>query len=155
LHSAIPVQRRSVFSSREPVVAAPERTTHWQRYTQTAQVANAGSCQIVATVQYSNGPRPSRRSLWYVHHNRLPALRSWAQATCPRFAACCGQPSGTLVVTGATGPVNSSRCARQNLCADDEYRINCGNRKSQVAVHGVPGYFIVPRNLVTDSFTST
>jgi len=119
-------------------------------YTQTAQVANAGSCQIVATVQYSNGPQ-TFQTQFMVRPTTivLPAFTILGASYVPgdSLPAAVNQ-SGTLVVTGATGPGELVNGALARIYVQTTNTASTAGIVSlQVAVHGVPGYFIVPAQL--------
>jgi len=119
-------------------------------YTQTAQVANAGGCQIVATVQYAGGPQVFQSQfLVRPTHITLPALSIIGGDFVPGDSLPAAvNLTGAVAVTGSTGPgklVNGA-IARIFVQSTDS-AAKAGIVRIQVGVHGSAGYFTVPAQL--------
>jgi hypothetical protein len=119
-------------------------------YTQTAQVANAGSCQIAATVQYVGGPQVFQTQfLVRPTHITLPALSIIGGDFIPGDSLPAAvNLTGTLSVTGSTGPGNLINGALERIFVQTtDSAANAGIVSVQVGVHGSPGYFTAPAKL--------
>jgi hypothetical protein len=119
-------------------------------YSQTANVANEGSCQIVATVQYAAGPQTFQAQFQVRPTSiALPAYSILGASYVPgdSLPAAVNQ-TGVISVTGATGPgeLINGALARIYVQSSDNAP-KAGIVSLQVGVHGVPGYFIVPAQL--------
>jgi uncharacterized protein YjdB len=119
-------------------------------YSQTANVANDGSCQIVATVQYAAGPQTFQAQFQVRPTSiALPAYSILGASYVPgdSLPAAVSQ-TGTISVTGATGPgeLINGALARIYVQSSDNLPM-AGIVSLQVGVHGTPGYFIVPAQI--------
>ncbi len=119
-------------------------------YTQTANVANEGSCQIVATVQYAAGPQIFQAQFQVRPTSiALPAYSILGASYVPgdSLPAAVSQ-TGTISVTGATGPGELINGALARIYVQTSANLpKAGIVSLQVGLHGVPGYFIVPAQL--------
>jgi len=119
-------------------------------YSQTANVANEGSCQIVATVQYAAGPQTFQAQFQVRPTSiALPAFSILGAGYVPgdSLHAAVSQ-TGTLSVTGVTGPgeLINGGLARIYVQTTNT-ATTAGIVSVQVGIHGTPGYFVVPAQL--------